>query len=63
TNFLLVPLRDRPLAEAAAEHLLRAGIVPRTFPADHPLADHLRLTVRSREENERLLDVIDGWQP
>ncbi len=63
TNFLLVPLGDRSRAEAAAKHLLRAGIVPRTFPADHPLADHLRLTVRSRTENERLLAIIDGWQP
>ncbi|CAN5534803.1 histidinol-phosphate transaminase [soil metagenome] len=63
TNFLLVPLGDRSRAEAAADHLLRVGIVPRTFPADHPLADHLRLTVRSRAEDERLMAVIDGWRP
>lgn len=63
TNFLLVPLGDRSRTEAVAEHLLEAGIVPRTFPIDHPLADHLRLTVRSRAENERLLTIIDGWQP
>ena len=31
TNFLLVPLRDRDAAEEATEHLLRSGIVPRTF--------------------------------
>jgi len=29
--------------------------VPRTFGADHPLADCLRLTVRSVEENDRLI--------
>lgn len=63
TNFLLVSLDDAPRAGSAAEHLLRSGIVPRTFPADHPLAAHLRLTVRSRAENERLLAVINQWQP
>ncbi len=62
TNFLLTSLGDASRAEAAGEHLLRSGIVPRTFPADHPLAEHLRLTVRSRPENERLLAVIEGWR-
>lgn len=63
TNFLLVSLDDASRTEAAGEHLLRSGIVPRSFPADHPLASHLRLTVRSRAENERLLAVIDEWHP
>jgi histidinol-phosphate aminotransferase len=63
TNFLLIALGDPPRATAAGEHLLRSGIVPRSFPTDHPLAAHLRLTVRSREENERLLAVIAAWQP
>jgi histidinol-phosphate/aromatic aminotransferase/cobyric acid decarboxylase-like protein len=31
--------------------------VPRTFGADHPLADCLRLTVRSVEENDRLISA------
>ena len=35
-------------AAAAAEGLLRRGLVPRTFPAGHPLAAFLRLTVRDR---------------
>ncbi len=35
--------------------LLRRGLVPRTFPASHPLADHLRLTVRSTDEDDRLI--------
>src|SRR5439155_25267914 len=58
TNFLLVRIGDHAAAEAAAEHLLRHGLVPRTFGPANPLRGHLRLTVRSRAENERLLEVI-----
>ncbi len=58
TNFLLIRIGDHAAAEAAAERLLRDGLVPRTFPADSPVAGHLRLTVRSRPDNERLLDRI-----
>lgn len=58
TNFLLVRIGDQGAAEAAAERLLRGGIVPRTFGPANPLRGHLRLTVRSRAENERLLEVI-----
>ena len=43
----------------AADGLLRAGIVPRTFGPANPLRGHLRLTVRSRPENERLLDAVE----
>ena len=55
TNFLLVPFEDAERAATIAEILLKEGLVPRTFPADHPLAHCLRLTVRDRAENERLL--------
>jgi histidinol-phosphate aminotransferase len=58
TNFLLVRVGDQAAAEAAAEHLLSHGIVPRTFGPANPLRGHLRLTVRSRPENERLLEAI-----
>jgi histidinol-phosphate aminotransferase len=58
TNFLLVRIGDQAASEEASERLLRAGIVPRTFGAANPLRGHLRLTVRSRTENERLLEVI-----
>ncbi len=58
TNFLLVRIGDHAAAEAVAEHLLRTGIVPRTFGPANPLRGHLRLTVRSRRENERLLEVV-----
>ncbi len=36
------------------------GWCPRTFGRDHPLADCLRLTVRSAEENDRLIDAARG---
>jgi histidinol-phosphate aminotransferase len=54
-NFLLVRIGDHHAAEEAADGLLHAGIVPRTFGPANPLRGHLRLTVRSRPENERLL--------
>jgi histidinol-phosphate/aromatic aminotransferase/cobyric acid decarboxylase-like protein len=61
TNFLLCPLGDRASAEQATEHLLRLGIVARTFGAEHPLADHLRFTVRDRRQDERLVEVLGTW--
>ena len=55
TNFVLVDLGSVERAAAVAEALLQRGLVPRTFPSSHPLADHLRLTVRSPEQNDRLI--------
>jgi len=55
TNFVLVDLGTPEQAASAAEGLLRHGLVPRTFPADHPLAAYLRLTVRDPAEDDRLL--------
>ena len=62
TNFLLVDLRSADRATAAAEALLRHGLVPRTFPESHPLADHLRLTVRSPEQNDRLIAAARAFE-
>jgi histidinol-phosphate aminotransferase len=62
TNFLLVDLRSVDRATAAAEALLRRGLVPRTFPESHPLADHLRLTVRSPEQNDRLIEAARAFE-
>ena len=59
TNFLLVAIGDHQAAEHAADGLLHAGIVPRTFGPANPLRGHLRLTVRSRQENERLLQAVE----
>jgi histidinol-phosphate aminotransferase len=55
TNFLLVDFGNTARAAAVAEALLSLGLVPRTFGAGHPLADHLRLTVRDPDENDRLI--------
>ena len=55
TNFLLVDFGSVERAASIAEALLSRGLVPRTFGAGHPLADHLRLTVRDPHENDRLI--------
>lgn len=62
TNFVLVDLGSVDRAAAAAEALLRRGLVPRTFPETHPLADHLRLTVRSPEQNDRLIEAVRAFE-
>jgi len=62
TNFVLVSIGSVDAAEDLTETLLRAGIVTRTFGPANPLRGHLRLTVRTRPENERLLDVLQAWQ-
>ena len=55
TNFVLVDFGTPDRAAAVAETLLSRGLVPRTFGAGHPLTDHLRLTVRDPDENDRLI--------
>ncbi len=55
TNFLLVDLGTPVQAERVAEGLLRRGLVPRTFAAGHPLAAYLRLTIRTADEDDRLI--------
>ncbi len=55
TNFLLVDFGTAERAASVAEALLAGGLVPRTFGQGHPLADHLRLTVRDPGENDRLI--------
>jgi histidinol-phosphate aminotransferase len=60
TNFLLVEFADAEHAAATAESMLRSGLVPRTFPAGHPLAAYLRMTVRSSAENDRLIAVAEA---
>jgi histidinol-phosphate aminotransferase len=57
TNFLLADLGSVERAAAAAEALLRRGLVPRTFPEGHVLAGSLRLTVRDPDENDRLIEA------
>jgi histidinol-phosphate aminotransferase len=62
TNFILVDLDSVDRAASAADALLRRGLVPRTFPESHPLADHLRLTVRSPEQDDRLIEAARDFE-
>jgi histidinol-phosphate aminotransferase len=57
-NFLLVNTGD-----GAASWLLRRGLVVRTFPSASPLAGFIRITVRTAEENGRLVDALSAWRP
>ena len=57
TNFVLVDFGTAEHAGRIAHELLTRGLVPRTFPAGHPLAHCLRLTIRSEAENHRLIDA------
>jgi histidinol-phosphate aminotransferase len=66
TNFLLIDLGSVERAAAIAESLLARALVPRTFGEGHPLADHLRLTIRDPHENDRLVEAAAAaeaaWQ-
>lgn len=62
TNFLLVDTGSIERAAAIAEGLLRRGLVPRTFPTGHPLADHLRITVRDVAQDDRLIEAARDLQ-
>ena len=55
-NFLLC--RVGPASDAVAGALMDEGLVVRRFPVDSPLDDYLRFTVRSPEEDDRLLEAL-----
>ncbi len=55
TNFVLVAFASPEAADVAAEGLLTRGLIPRTFPSGHPLDHCIRLTVRDREQDDRLV--------
>ncbi|MCU0483920.1 MAG: aminotransferase class I/II-fold pyridoxal phosphate-dependent enzyme, partial [Chloroflexi bacterium] len=55
TNFVLVDLGSPARAGLVVDGLCGAGLVPRTFPAGHPLVGHVRLTARGPADNDRLL--------
>ena len=54
-NFVLVGV---PAAAAVHEHFLKSGILVRDGEAVG-FPDHLRITVGSRAQNQRLLDLLD----
>jgi len=62
TNFVLADFRTPEVADRIAEALLGRGLVPRTFDPGHPLAHCLRITVRSVEENDRLIEAARELQ-
>ncbi|MEA2675340.1 MAG: histidinol-phosphate aminotransferase, partial [Chloroflexota bacterium] len=55
TNFLLVSFASPQVADDVAEALLHRGLIPRTFPSGHPLDHCIRLTVRNRAQDDRLI--------
>jgi Histidinol-phosphate/aromatic aminotransferase and cobyric acid decarboxylase len=55
TNFVLVSFPSAAKADTIAERLLKRGLIPRTFPSGHPLDHCIRLTVRNREQDDRLI--------
>ena len=61
-NFVLARIGTAEEAEDATDWLLRHGIVSRTFGPANPLRGHLRFTVRTREDDERLVAVAAAWQ-
>jgi len=57
-NFLLVRA-----GEGAASWLLRRGLVVRTFPSGSPLEGYVRITVRTADENARLVEALSERRP
>ncbi len=60
-NFLLA--RPPVSAQALSEWLQGAGMVVRSYGVNPRLSDYLRITVRSPEEDARLLARIDAFDP
>jgi histidinol-phosphate aminotransferase len=56
-NFILARLRDRDAFVAAAR---RAGVLVRTFGGDPALADCVRITIGRPEDNNQLLEGVQG---
>jgi len=63
TNFLLVDLGSPAAARTLASGLLARGLVPRTFGSNHPLAGHLRFTVRDEAQDDRLIAALHALAP
>jgi len=57
--FVLVDLGTTARSSFLADALMRRGIVPRTFPAGHPAARCIRVTVRAPHENDRLIAAVN----
>ena len=62
TNFVLARIGTPEEVEDATDWLLRHGIVSRTFGPANPLRGHLRFTVRTRDDDEKLVEAAVAWQ-
>ena len=62
TNFLLLRVGSYEDAESLTEALQRGGVVPRFFGPSHPLAGHIRVTVRGRQQDDRLVALAKAWK-
>jgi histidinol-phosphate aminotransferase len=63
TNFLLVDFGTAARAASVATGMLERGLVPRTFGSGHPLSHCLRLTIRDRVGNDRLIEAARAIDP
>jgi len=61
TNFVLCEVG--PTAHQLSEQLMAEGLVVRKFPADGPLAEYLRFTVRSAAAQTRLITTLERYLP
>jgi histidinol-phosphate aminotransferase len=62
TNFVLTRWESPAVAQSVYDFLEARGMVVRNF-SDHPLLPgHLRITVRTAEENARLLTALKEWR-
>ena len=57
TNFLLCEVGPRAHAIEAA--LLSRGLVVRKYPAESPLSEYLRFTIRTEAAHRRLVHALD----
>ncbi len=57
-NFLLVEVGD---GRAAYQVLLQRGVIVRPM-AGYGLGAHVRVTVGTKEENDRFLEALDEWR-
>ncbi len=62
TNFLLTRWESSVVAQSVYDWLEARGMVVRNFSAHPLLPGHLRITVRTAEENARLLAALKEWR-
>ncbi len=61
TNFVLCEVGEH--AHTLAERLMGDGLVVRKFPADGPLGNYLRFTVRTAAAQSRLITTLERYLP